>query len=87
MTPTKWTVELASVPVESRTGDCAAKHGGYVCTLTPGHAGRLHVSHGQETATVWERKCPRFEWDQWSDVIIAEQQCKQCGKREREHAA
>lgn len=46
-------VALESVPAESRTGDCAARKGGYVCTLTPGHAGPLHVSHGTEAATVW----------------------------------
>jgi hypothetical protein len=55
MTKTMATVPLESVPAESRTGDCAARKGGYVCTLTPGHGGALHVSHGLEAATVWPR--------------------------------
>ena len=46
---------LESVPAESRTGDCAARKAGYVCTLTPGHAGALHVSHGTEAATIWAK--------------------------------
>jgi hypothetical protein len=56
MTKTMTTVPLESVPAESRTGDCAARKGGYVCTLTPGHGGELHVSHGKEAATIWARK-------------------------------
>lgn len=55
MTAKLSTVSLESVPAESHTGDCAAPKGGYVCTLTPGHAGPIHVSHGTEAAVVWER--------------------------------
>lgn len=85
MPATMRTASLESVPAESHSGDCAARKGGYVCTLTPGHAGSLHVSHGTESATVWPRECPRFEWNPWSDVVIAEQGCMQCGRRERDH--
>jgi hypothetical protein len=49
-------VPLESVPAESRTGDCAARKAGYVCTLTPGHGGDIHVSHGQEAAIIWARE-------------------------------
>jgi hypothetical protein len=84
--PTTQAVPLESVPAESRTGDCAARKAGYVCTLTPGHGGTVHVSHGTEAAIIWARECTRFDWDAWSDVAINEQQCRQCGKRERDHA-